>query len=109
MGNHVFICYAREDKEFVFKLARILRERGVLVWLDVWDIPPGANYNIRIDEAIEGCARFLLVLSPAARESREVEGEWLFALEQKKPIIPESLASLRGFCRLRGPCLVQDL
>jgi EAL domain-containing protein (putative c-di-GMP-specific phosphodiesterase class I) len=34
MGDHVFICYAREDQDFVLKLAANLKERGVRVWLD---------------------------------------------------------------------------
>ena len=88
MGNHVFICYARKDSEFVLKLATNLKSRGVPVWLDQWDIPAGANYNRTIDEAIAACAYFLLVLSPDAVDSVEVEGEWLMALEEKKTIVP---------------------
>src|SRR5262249_10055442 len=93
--NHVFICYARKDKEFVLKLGGILKRRSVPVWLDAWDIPAGANYNESIDKAIEGCAQFLLILSPAARDSREVEGEWLFALQEGKAIIPVLYQSCR--------------
>jgi hypothetical protein len=44
MGNHVFICYARENEQFVFTLATQLKSRGVPVWLDQWDIPGGANW-----------------------------------------------------------------
>jgi hypothetical protein len=43
VGNHVFICYARDDLEFVLKLAANLKARGVTVWLDQ-DLPPGANW-----------------------------------------------------------------
>ena len=34
MGNHVFICYARKDSEFVLELATNLKKQGVPVWLD---------------------------------------------------------------------------
>ncbi len=88
MGNHIFICYARKDSEFVLKLATNLKSRGVSVWLDQWNIPPGANYNRSIDTAIVDCAQFLIVLSPAVVDSVEVEGEWLMALEEKKTIVP---------------------
>jgi hypothetical protein len=86
MADHVFVCYARDDQEFVLKLAANLKERGVPVWLDQWDIPPSANWNKAIDNAIYECARFLIVLSPATVDSLEVQGEWITALEEKKPI-----------------------
>ena len=92
MSNHVFICYAREDSEFVLKLVANLRDYGVPIWLDQWDIPPGANWNKSIDDAISDCAKFLVVLSPAAVESGEVQGEWLTALDEKKPIFLLSAA-----------------
>ena len=59
MGNHVFICYAREDDQFVFTLARHLKDRRVPVWLDRWDIPAGENWTNSIDNAIQNCAKFL--------------------------------------------------
>jgi len=43
MADHVFICYAREDQDFVVKPAANLKERGVPVWLDQWDIPASAD------------------------------------------------------------------
>lgn len=88
MADHVFICYAREDEEFVLKFAKNLKERGVSVWLDQWDIPTGANWNRTIDQAIDECAQFLIVLSQSAIESQEVEGEWLTALDENKPVVP---------------------
>src|SRR5262249_50785257 len=80
--------YARDDEEFVLKLATNLKDRGVPIWLDQWDIPPGANWNKSIDDAIYDCAKFLVVFSPAAVESGEVQGEWLTALDEKKTIVP---------------------
>jgi len=88
MGDHVFICYARQDQEFVLKLAANLKERGVPVWLDQWDIPASADWDLTIDDALYDCARFLIVLSPAARASREVRGELRTALDEDKPIVP---------------------
>ena len=62
MSSHVFICYSRKDQEFVYALAARLKQRDVQVWLDEWDIPPGANYHRAIDAAIADCAKLLLVL-----------------------------------------------
>jgi hypothetical protein len=101
MGDHVFICYAREDQEFATRLAMRLKDRGVPVWLDQWDIPPGANWNKGIDEAISGCATFLVVLSQAAVDSEEVQGEWLTALDERKPVVPVLSQACRIPRRLR--------
>jgi formylglycine-generating enzyme required for sulfatase activity len=88
MSDHVFICYAREDQDFVLKLAANLKERGARVWLDQWDIPPGDDWDLTIDNALYDCAQFLIVLSPAAVASGEVRGELRTALNQNKPIVP---------------------
>jgi formylglycine-generating enzyme required for sulfatase activity len=88
MGDHVFICYARKDEDFVLKLAANLKQRGAPIWLDQWDIPYGADWDLTIDDALHNCACFLIVLSPAARASREVRGELRTALDEDKPIVP---------------------
>jgi len=40
-AGHTFVCYARENSDFVRALTVSLRERGVQMWLDA-DIPAGA-------------------------------------------------------------------
>jgi len=88
MGDHIFVCYAREDLEFVLKLSSNLKSRGARVWVDKWDIPSGADWDQSIDRAIMDCARFLIVLSPDAEKSREVGGELRMALDKDKTIVP---------------------
>src|SRR5262245_18369679 len=102
MGNHVFICYAREDEQFVLTLAGHLKSQGVPIWLDRWDIPAGVNWPNSIDRAIQGCAKFLIVLSPAAVASEEVQGELRTALDDQKPIIPVLYRDCRIPPRLRS-------
>jgi formylglycine-generating enzyme required for sulfatase activity len=88
MGDHIFICYAREDEDFVLRLAANLKQRGVPVWLDQWNIPPSADWDLAIDDALYDCARFLIILTPAAVASPEVRGELRTALDENKPILP---------------------
>ena len=45
MGESVFVSYARLDQDFVLQLAQALKEQGVSIWIDQWDIPLGANWN----------------------------------------------------------------
>ena len=87
-GNHTFICYAREDSEFVLALASDLKSAGVNVWLDQWDIPRGADWDYEIDKALYDCRHFLIVLSPEAVDSEEVRGELRAALNERKRVVP---------------------
>ena len=88
MADHVFLCYARKDEDFVLKLAANLKQRGAPVWLDQWDIPPSADWDLVIDEALYNCAQFLIVLSPASVASPEARGELRTVLDENKPIVP---------------------
>ena len=88
MGDRVFFCYAREDQGFAVPLAQELKERGVGVWLDQWDIPAEADWDKTIDKALRDCDRLLIVLSPASVKSGEVRGELRAALDLGKPILP---------------------
>jgi len=87
MDGHTFVCYARTDSDFVLKLVSTLKSRGASVWLDRHDIKGGADWNASIDDAIDRCVCFLMVLSPDAKR-REVEGELHRALNKDKPIVP---------------------
>jgi hypothetical protein len=88
MGDRVFFCYAREDQGFAIPLAQKLRDRGVGVWLDQWDIPAEADWDKSIDQALSDCDRLLIVLSPASVKSGEVRGELREALDLGKPLLP---------------------
>jgi TIR domain/Elongation factor Tu GTP binding domain len=101
MPDHVFVCYAREDESFVLRLARALKSRGARIWIDQWDIPKSADWDRAIDDAIGGCARFLIVLSPASVESNEVRAELRTALDDAKPIVPILYRQTRVPRRLR--------
>lgn len=87
-AGKTFISYAREDKEFALKLAGDLRGAGEDVWVDQLDIPPGAQWPKRIEEAVESCPRMLVILSPASVASKNVTNEVLYALDEGKEVIP---------------------
>jgi hypothetical protein len=83
-----FICYARKDEDFVLQLASELKAKGVAVWLDQWNIPAAADWDLEIDNALNSCHYFLIVLSPTSVKSREVRGELRIGLDSRKKIIP---------------------
>jgi len=88
MKDQVFICYSRSDEDFVLKLAANLKQRGVPVWLDQWDIPSGGDWDQAIEKALKECTGLLLVLSPSSVESKEVRSEWRSALDENKVVVP---------------------
>jgi len=56
--------------------------------LDQWDIAPGDNWNKSIDEALNKCTRMLIILSPDAVDSDEVQSELYTFFNDKKPVFP---------------------
>jgi len=84
----VFISYSRKDDDFVLPLCKKLKEAGVEIWLDQWDIAPVDNWNKSIDDALSKCKRMLIILSPDAVDSDEVQGELYTFFKEKKPVIP---------------------
>jgi len=83
-----FISYSREDSAFALKLAEDLKAAGAAVWLDQLDIAPGQRWAKAVQEALNGCPRMLVILSPASATSTNVDDEVSFALEEKKAVIP---------------------
>lgn len=99
----VFICYARDDGgEVAGRLYQQLRELGADPWLDIRSIPAGANWSRSIDAAITACDVFVVVLTAAAVESDDVEGEYLMALDEGKAVIPFVADNVALPRKLRG-------
>ena len=84
----VFISYSRKDEDFARQLATDLEHLKVDVWIDVDDIPPGSKWSTAIQEGLKTCAVMVLILSPDSIASSNVEDEWQFFMDKKKPIIP---------------------
>ncbi len=101
MAGRVFLAYSHQDQDFAHRLAANLRDAGVPVWVDRWHIPPGADWDQAIDDAVYACGRFLIVLSPAAMDSLELRGELRIALDEGKQIVPVLYQHCRMPRRLR--------
>lgn len=83
-----FFSYAREDSDFVLKLARELRMSGANLWLDRLDIRGGQRWDEAVQAAVESCQGMVAILSPSAVASQNVMDEISYALEEKKQVIP---------------------
>ena len=88
----VFISHSSKDKPQVEVLALALRERGIEVWLDKWEIGPGDDIVARINAGLEEATAGLIVFSKHSRESRWVEAETSYLtyarINEGKVLIP---------------------
>jgi hypothetical protein len=85
---HIFISYSRVDEPFARQLATSLSQLGADVWIDVEDIPVGMKWSRAIQEGLDVSHVMLVVISPESMASHNVEDEWQYYLDQKKPVIP---------------------
>src|SRR6476469_5955576 len=67
-NTQLFISYARTDAEIALTLATDLRAAGVAIWIDL-DIAAGKRWDRAVEQALENCPRFLVILSPASVSS----------------------------------------
>jgi DNA-directed RNA polymerase subunit RPC12/RpoP len=49
----VFLCYNNQDKTAVMEIGGQLKERGILPWLDVWELRPGLPWQMELEDQIE--------------------------------------------------------
>ncbi|SFU39315.1 toll/interleukin-1 receptor domain-containing protein [Nitrosospira multiformis] len=86
----VFISYSHADKQSVLDLYQQLKDAGVKLWLDQFELLPGALFQQEIERALHASDAVLVVLSRNSNESKWVsfEGSLFYGQGNKKPIIP---------------------
>ncbi|MBF0401183.1 MAG: TIR domain-containing protein [Magnetococcales bacterium] len=97
----LFLSHSSKDKEAVEQWATRLRDAGLKVWLDKWELKGGDRIAGTIEEGLEGSERLMVFLSPDSMGSQWVEVETDVSLFQKRsvkrPIIPVLLSE----CKIR--------
>ncbi|MEO8326002.1 MAG: TIR domain-containing protein, partial [Nitrospirota bacterium] len=92
MSITVFISHSSKDKPAVLLLAEALRQNGIDVWLDKWEIGPGDDIVTKINEGLEKATAGLIVFSPHSQASRWVEAEISYLtyarIQEGKLLIP---------------------
>ena len=71
----VFLSHSHHDEWIAGVMKEKLEAAGVKVWLDVADVPGGANIRERIRQGIKASAECLILLSPESRKSDWVKHE----------------------------------
>lgn len=79
----VFLSHSSKDKAEVRRLAIDLREQGVDVWLDEWEIGIGDSISRRIDEGLHKADFLAIWLTESAVSSGWVDREWRAKFEEE--------------------------
>lgn len=99
----VFLCYNSADRQRVIAIAERLKERGILPWLDIWEIPPGVRWQDELHKRLKSIRSAAVFIGPkGAGPWQELEVQALldnFA-KRRRPIIPVILEGREGRPRL---------
>jgi hypothetical protein len=87
----VFISYARQDLDAVWRLKARLESAGLPVWFDFDQLLPGCDFRAVIEENIKNCSCFVPVLSrhTEARGEGFFRREWSCAVDREKGMFPD--------------------
>ncbi|HLF78090.1 MAG TPA: toll/interleukin-1 receptor domain-containing protein [Dehalococcoidia bacterium] len=110
----VFISHSSRDTWVAKQLAKEISDCGASPFLDVLDIKAGADFEDRIRESLSRASELVVLLTPAALESRyvwvELGGAWILEL----PIIallygptPSEIQSMQSMPILKATNLIE--
>ena len=86
---HVFISYARKNKDFARRLVRDLEAKDINVWIDLDNLKGGdRDWEQTLRQAIHASRGVLLIASEESRQSAAVRDELALADAEGKAIYP---------------------
>jgi hypothetical protein len=89
---HIFISYSKRNIDFARHLRTGLQKAGFSVWMDEAQLIASERWWPTIEQSINGCGAFIIIMSPESKESDWVEREILYAERLRKPIFPVLLS-----------------
>lgn len=89
-SNYIFLSYRSIEGDFASKLAADLKNAGVQLWMDRFELKTGEDWLHTIQRAIDSdfCVGTIAVLSPEYLQSEVCMDELSRSKRQGKPIIP---------------------
>jgi Tol biopolymer transport system component len=85
--GHIFISYSHKDKEYVHTLRNALISAGFDVWIDD-RIDYGTRWPKVIQDQLDACQAFIVVISANSYDSEWVQNEVARAKRKGKPFFP---------------------
>ena len=99
----VFLCHNSRDKQQVMAIGERLKERGILPWLDTWEIPPGTRWQKELQKNLKSVRSAAVFIGPRGSGPwQELEVESLLGqiARRNRPIIPVILEGRAGNPRM---------
>ncbi len=93
--GHVFISHGSEDSGEANELAALIESKGVKAWIAPRDVRPGQDYSEQLQEAIEQCIAFVVLVTDKANKSPYVRAETEMAFSTSKPIFPVRTSDIK--------------
>lgn len=88
----VFLSYSWDDSELASKIAHALMANGIETWWDKWCISAGDSFRQRIDEGLDDCTHFVVLLTPDSITkpwvNQEMDAGLMRKLQAKSKFIP---------------------
>ena len=83
---YAFASYSHKNMKEVFGVIKKIADARFRIWYDE-GIEPGNEWPEEVGKALTGCQLFLVFMSPAAMDSRNVRNEINFASSENKSIM----------------------
>ncbi len=93
----VFLCYNTADRPAVIHIGERLKERGILPWLDVWELRPGLPWLPALEKQIKqikAAAVFVGKNGVAPWQRQQIQSLLREFVERECPVIPVLLAEV---------------
>jgi hypothetical protein len=87
----VFLCHNWADKPAVKKIAQALIARGIVPWLDEWELPPGRPWQPLLEQQIaniKSAAVFVGSAGIGPWQEQEINGFLRQFVRRSNPVIP---------------------
>jgi formylglycine-generating enzyme required for sulfatase activity len=85
--GHIFVSYSRKDEKYVKRLIETLESEGFDVWYDR-EMLTGEEWIEAINQKIDECAAFVIVMTDNSKDSKWVRREVLYAMQEGKKVFP---------------------
>jgi hypothetical protein len=85
---YIFISHSSDEAADAHGLCAFLEQHGLTAWIAPRDVRPGRDYSEQLQQAIENCAAFLVLVSRSANTSPYVRVETEMAFSLDKPLFP---------------------
>lgn len=84
----VFISYSRRDADWARSFAEALRQRGVSVWFDEFDVRPGESWRDAVESALRNSDVIVSLLDPEYPSKPAMFFELGAAIGMGKKVVP---------------------